>query len=432
MKNKVTFIIIILTLALSPLAGALAAEDPSAGESAFRQGFLSGGIVYTADALDTNEDGVVNTNDNDIMFSVSIGADPADGRFQMAGGPPASAAYPRLSNNGEQVLCHAFVDTNEDGVVDHATDMPFVAVLNADGTEVTPLTEPGAAVAFQAEWSLDESKATFVYATEDTDGDGAITMGDNGRLAVLDLGQRDPAAPSAAQLASQAAVRVLTDETLAVTRPQFWEDNLILFEGRRVADGIRQVYTFNLDTNSLTEIAPPEGEASNPQPSPDGIQLAAQVEIGGLQSVWMLDRTSGGWRQVSPAAANATDPTWSPDGASLAMAASSDAGSSVLVFDGSQIRTVIESEGDIRSTDFSPTGGAIAYAASPVNSEQTSLNIVTLDGGYAATLSPEDSNLVDFDWIPEEDGPTSMPSFRAFVALFPVADFPPKMQVVLV
>jgi Tol biopolymer transport system component len=145
----------------------------------------------------------------------------------------------------------------------------------------------------------------------------------------------------------------------------------------------------------------------------------------------MLDRTSGGWRQVSPAAANATDPTWSPDGASLAMAASSDAGSSVLVFDGSQIRTVIESEGNIRSTDFSPTGGAIAYAASPVNSEQSSLNIVTLDGGYAATLSPEDSNLVDFDWVPE-DGPTSMPSFRAFVALFPVADFPPKMQVVLV
>jgi Tol biopolymer transport system component len=166
-------------------------------------------------------------------------------------------------------------------------------------------------------------------------------------------------------------------------------------------------------------------------PRPDGIQLATQVEIGGLQSVWMLDRTSGGWRQVSPAAANATDPTWSPDGASLAMAASSDAGSSVLVFDGSQIRTVIESEGNIRSTDFSPTGGAIAYAASPVNSEQSSLNIVTLDGGYAATLSPEDSNLVDFDWVPE-DGPTSMPSFRAFVALFPVADFPPKMRISMV
>jgi len=393
---------------------------------------LSGGIVYTADALDTNEDGTVNADDNDIMFSVSIGADPADGRFAMAGGPPASAAYPRLSSNGEQVLCHAFVDTNEDGKVDHATDMPFVAVLNQDGSDLTPLTEPGAAVAFEAEWSVDESKATFVYATEDTDGDGAITTSDNGRLAVLDLGQRDPAAPSASQLASPAAVRVLTDETLAVTRPQFWEDNLILFEDRRVTDNVKQVYTFNLDTNSLTEIAPPQGEASNPQPSPDGIQLATQVEIGGLQSVWMLDRTSGGWRQVSPADTNATDPTWSPDGQSLAMSASSDEGSSVLVFDGSQIRSVIDSEGEIRSTDFSPNGEAIAYAATPQDSDQASLNIVTLDGGYAATLSPEDSNLVDFDWIPEGDGPTSMPSFGAFVALFPVADTPPRLKAALV
>ena len=434
MKSKVNLLVIILTLAVAlyPMAGALAAEDPNAGALPFQQGFLSGGIVYTADALDVNEDGVVNAEDNDIMFSVTIGADPSDGRFQMAGGAGASAAYPRLSSNGEQVLCHAFVDTNEDGKIDHATDMPFVAVLNVDGTMVTPLVEPGSSVSFQAEFSPDESKATFVYATEDTDGDGAVTMNDDGRLAILELGQLDPAAPSAEQFASPAAVRVLTDESLAVSRPQFWEDNLILFEGRRVNDDVKQVYTFNLDTNSLTEIAPPQGEASNPQPSPDGVQLAAQVEMNGLQSVWVLDRTAGSWRQVSPADTNATDPTWSPDGASIAMAASDDAGSRVVVFENSQIRTVAESDEGISMTAFSPAGGAIAYAASPSGGENTSLNIVTVDGGYAATLTTVESNLVDFDWIPEDDQPTSMPLFISFAALIPAADAPPKLRVSLV
>ncbi len=144
--KRITFVLL-GALVMMPVANVWASDASPAPRPDNYQGSFSGAIVYTADALDTNGDDIIDSSDNDIMFSNAIGADPTDGRFLIAGGEAASAAYPRLTQDGEIILCHAFADTNADGAVSHESDMPFLAVLNVDGSDLTPLMEPGSAAA---------------------------------------------------------------------------------------------------------------------------------------------------------------------------------------------------------------------------------------------------------------------------------------------
>jgi WD40 repeat protein len=412
-RHKTTKPVLLFLLAALPLTLA-AAPAPSGTGQALRQAAPVGRIVYTADALDTNEDGLVNAADNDIMYSVDIGADPEDGRLHLAGGPPASAAYPRLTEDGEIILCHAFADTNGDGITDHQNDMPFLAVLNSDGTEVTPLHNPGTAVALEADWSPDERTIVFAYADQDTNGDGTVSIADTLRLAILQLGQLDPANPSPAQYVVDFAPTILTDATLSVSRPQYWSDTVILFEARRVQNGARGIYTYDLQTGQTLLVSPGVVDAWNPVLSPDRTRIAAEVQtqLDG-KSIWVYNAINAQWAIVSTDLESPSAPTWSPDGSLLAMSDSTPDANLIVVYDGQTTQALITSDAEIGMTAFSPDGDAIAYASTPGADAGTSLNVVSLDGGYAATLTPEGTDLVEYVWsptVPGDAGAASVPA----------------------
>lgn len=395
------------------------------------QGAFSGGIVYTADAMDTNGDGIIDAADNDIMYSSTVGANPTDGRFSLVGGPDNSAAYPRLSNDGEIILCHAFVDTNGDGRVSEDTDTPLIGALNIDGSDLTALTQPGAVGALEGAWSPDQTRIAFSYVDTDTDGDGALTTRDIRKLAVMQIGAVDPANPTASQIAQSSDFRVVTDTSLSVARPQFWADNLVIFSAIRTADNIRQVYSFNLDTNALEPFAPPEGESFNPVPSPDRSRLAVEVALGEDQYVAVYDGAVDRWTRISPEGTQASDPSWSADGA-LVLAVRTSTGSQVMLYQNRQLSTVLETPDTISLTQFSPDSNAIAYAAVPPEGGNRVVKVMTLDGGYAASLTPPDSDVKDFVWVPEdqqqeEEESSSLP-LPGFAALMPSAPLLYKPQ----
>lgn len=424
MRRLSTFLVVLILL-VTPLS-VFAASTPESPTTPSRQGELSGTIVYTANAMDTNGDGTIDTADNDIMYSIDVGADPADGRFTMAGGEGASAAYPRLTQDYEIVLCHAFLDLNEDGIIDHDTDAPFVAAGNTDASEVVPLVEPGTSASFQATWSPDESLITFAYAPNDTDGDGAFTIHDQMHLAILEVGEYDVSAGSVApQLVTEATPTVLTDDTLSVAHPQFWSDSVLLFEATEVATDTRGVYTYDLAAEELTLL---KGDAWNAIPSADGTQIAVESTTESGSTIWIYNVADETWTILDFESAGA--PTWSPEGATLAFAVSADEGSSIVVFDGESAETIAESSGDLSMTSFSPGGDALAFATTSSDGGNTELNVVSLDGAFAATVTPEDTDLVEFVWAPPSansgDEASSIPNSdtTSSMAWLPVADLP--------
>jgi dipeptidyl aminopeptidase/acylaminoacyl peptidase len=426
---KTLTLFLVLAVALIPVSGA-AANNAAPGHSlGMFQGSLSGGIVYTADSTDTNSDGIIDAADNDIMYSSTIGASPTDGRFSLVGGPDNSAAYPRLSNDGEIILCHAFVDTNGDGRVSEETDTPLLGALNIDGSDLVALSQPGAVGALEGSWSPDQTRIAFSYIDTDTDGDGILTTRDIRKLAVMEIGAIDPASPTASQMAQGSDFRVVTDTSLSVSRPQFWAENLVIFSATRTSDNIRQVYSFNLDTNALETFAPPEGESFNPVPSPDRSRLAVEVQLGEDQYVAVYDGAVDRWVRASPEGTQASDPSWSSDGA-LVMAVRTATGSQVVLYQNRQLSTVMETTDTVSLTQFSPDGNAIAYAAVPPEGGNTVVKVMTLDGGYAATLTPPDSNVSDFVWVPEgqpeeeENSSLPLPDFAALLPSSPLVHKP--------
>ena len=74
--------------------------------------------------------------------------------------------------------------------------------------------------AFDASFSPDERFIVFSYVTEDTDGDGALTIRDTAQLATKELGKLNPSSPTPRQMLSNNRIKPLTMPAVAVpSRP---------------------------------------------------------------------------------------------------------------------------------------------------------------------------------------------------------------------
>jgi hypothetical protein len=355
-------------------------------------------IVYTADALDTNEDGVVNAADNDIMFSIQIGANPEDGRLRLAGGPPASAAYPRLSHNSEIILCHAFRDSNGDGITSHETDTPYLATLNIDGTDVTPLITEETGGVLEADFSPDEAFMIFAFINEDTNGDGNLTTADTRRLAMKELGMAGSEAGTASELVSDSEIVVLTGDDITISRPKFWTDTMVVFEAVRIADGRQGVYAYDMDAGQTVMLSQPDLDFFNPQFTFDSSRIAAEVKTDTGRRVWVYDAATATWLDAMPDdSRDAMAPSLSPDGDWLAMAVATDTGTDVVINTGAETISVASTDGTVDEVVFSPGGDSVAFAAT-FEDDQTLLVVASAEGGAADIVTPVQSNVVDFVW----------------------------------
>ncbi|MEZ4669346.1 MAG: hypothetical protein R3E39_15685 [Anaerolineae bacterium] len=383
-KNK-TLLCITLVLLLTAVLGTAPLVTA--------HGSLHGMLIYTAN--------VPSVSTSELMFSIELGNDPDNGRTLIAGDNSISTAYPRLTNNGLAILAQVFLDSSNPEFIDQNTTTPVVGVLATDGTGLTPLTTVAEGAAFGASFSPDERQIVFAYANADTDNDGAITIHDTAHLAVKELGQLDPLNPAPGQLASSSRIRMLTrNEDFSVDKPAFLTDDLIVFTGIK-PDASTTVYLYNVASSSLTPLAPVGAQSRNPAVSQDGNQIAMEVSTITENYDAVYDVESKTWSRLPVTGMPDNSFAWSVDG-TLAIAISNGSMWQIQILDGTGLRTLVEIPQKISGLNFSPDGRVLAYLWDFDGPPGNVLAVATLDGGYDASVTSPDSDIIDYDWVPED------------------------------
>jgi Tol biopolymer transport system component len=298
------------------------------------------------------------------------------------------------------ILCHAFPDTDGDGTIDQNTTTPVVGVLRTDGTDLTPLTAQGEGAAYAASFSPDERHIAFSYAETDTDGDGALTIQDTAHLAIKELGQIDPLNPLPRQMASNSRVRVLTrNNDFSVEKPSFLSNDAIVFTGINPIDGRTTVYLYNISSEVLTPLAPVGAQTRNPAISNDGRQIAVEVTTLTESYDAVYDVEARTWSRLPSTSVADKSFAWSING-TLAIAMTDGLMWQLHVLDGTGLHKLVEVPQRISGLDFSPDGKMIAYMWDYDGPPGNVLSVATLDGGYNASVTSPDSDVIDYDWIP--------------------------------
>lgn len=382
-KNKYLMLILLLlllTLGIGTIPFAAA------------HGNISGTLVYSAN--------VPSIGATELMFTITVGSDPDNGRIHIDGDNTTSVSYPQAASDGLAILSQAFADTNNAGVIDQSTTTPFIRVLKTDGTDITPLTTTEDGAAYAASFSPDERRMAFAYAADDTDGDGVLTMKDTAHLAIKELGKVDPLNPSPRQMASNNRIQVLTkNNDFSVEKPIFLTNDLIVLTGKNVADGTTTVHLYNISNATLTPVAPAGAQTRNPAPSIDSKQIA--VEVSTITETYnaIFDIESKSWSRLPSTGMAGSSFAWSINGI-LAIAMTDGSKWQILIIDGAGQHQLVEIPQPISGLDFSPDGKTLAYMWDYDGRPGNVVAIAAVDGGYGASVTSPDSDVISFAWVP--------------------------------
>ena len=215
-----------------------------------------------------------------------------------------------------------------------------IYVMNADGTNQTPLTDP-AVISFAGspDWSPDGSRLMFDAITiggptgarfdiwvMNADGGGLVqlTGGDNqGYSAIW--------SPDGSKIVftwygeiysmnSDGTGRVgLTDNPAGDQAPGWSPDgSKIAFQTYR--DGDWELWVMNADGSNPTRLTYNPGPDGDPDWSPDGSQIAFRHYDGSSNDLYVMNSDGNGQTNITNSpSADDTHPTWSPDGTRIAL-----------------------------------------------------------------------------------------------------------------
>lgn len=214
-----------------------------------------------------------------------------------------NSSDPAISPDGARI---AFVNNNNQ-----------IAVMNADGTGITPLTTTSTAKQ-DPTWSPEGTQ--IAYAANSVDVDGQTDL----EIWVINA---DGSGPTQ-----------LTSNTFPDTQPA-WSPlgDQIAFVSNRTGDTNRNVYVMGANGSGQTSITPNVAtDCANPTPatcyqghddgpawSPDGLEIAyvhdQEPNGGGLPAIWTMDPNGANKANLSNNTAVSFDnPAWSPQGDMLA------------------------------------------------------------------------------------------------------------------
>jgi Tol biopolymer transport system component len=196
---------------------------------------------------------------------------------------------PAWSPNHKRIV----FDSNRDRKGQHSD----IYVMNADGSEVTPLTRgPEGAFNGNASWSPDGTK--IVFESTRTGTSEIYTMdadGTNERQLTRD-GEKVPGT--------------------AAADPVWSVDDEIAFASR--ISGNWQIYVMNADGRGRVRLTDNQATELGPAWSPDGEKLLFHSDRNGHSQIWIMNADGSDQRPVTDSPLGDYNPTWAPDGHDIA------------------------------------------------------------------------------------------------------------------
>lgn len=172
-------------------------------------------------------------------------------------------------------------------------------------------------------------------------------------------------------------------------------------DGRRIAftryeDRERRVYFAAIDGSQIQALAP---SSSDPLWSPDGTQIAfVKTDLEGNRKL-CISNLDGTYRQLTDIAVENIWFRWSPDGRQIAFTV--DDALHLINADGTDLRTVLESDWHPEELDWSPDGTRLVVTSFRLSTQDAFLYTMRLDGSDGQMLTSHNRNSHAPDWGPE-------------------------------
>ncbi len=244
-----------------------------------------------------------------------------------------------------------------------------IFVMNADGTDVRPLTS-GGYLDQAPSWSPDGAR--IVFSTDRGSADGTV------KLFVMD--------------ADGANVRQLTtgpgDHVEASWSP---DGSQIAFTS--VEEGEYEGFVIDTDGANLRKLTSSIGSVPWPSWSPDGTQIAFESAYDGDYEVFVMNVDGANLRQLTNNTFVDGAPSWSPDGTQIAYVSDQDGDLELFVMnvDGANLRQLTNNTHVDRNPGWSPDGTQIAYVSD--QDGDLELFVMNVDGANLRQLT--DNTAVD-------------------------------------
>ena len=245
-----------------------------------------------------------------------------------------------------------------------------VYVMNADGSDVTRLTDAAAWDQWPS-WSPDGMRIAF-------------------------HSDRDESWDIYAMNADGSDVTRLTDDTASDLGPSWSPD------GRRIAfysdrDGDFEIYVMDADGSGVTRLTDSPEPDWHPSWSPDGGRIAFVSERDGDFEIYVMNADGSDVTRLTDDTATDSSPSWSPDGRRIAFASDRDGDFEIYVMnaDGSDVTQLTDDTASDLGPSWSPDGQRIAFMSS--RDGDWDVYVMNADGSGVTSLT---DNRATTDWYP--------------------------------
>lgn len=266
---------------------------------------------------------------------------------------PGHDSFPKFSPDGTQILFNSNIDRE-------TTD---IYLMNADGSNITRLTDWKSNELTRSGWSPDGTRIAF-----NSDRDG------NDEIYVMNV---EPLKPKP----------VAGDDAANLQTPSYSPDGRFIAYSAEFEDKTGEIRIRDLEGGKDRVLLKTSSAANYPRWSPDGGWIAFHQEVEGKWDVFKVRPDGSELTNLTNGPASDSVPTWSPDGTSLYFRSNRNGDTAIseifrMSADGSNQELLPIRKGLLGWCSVSPAGSEIVYASDRDNNPERLFDIYVsnLDG----------------------------------------------------